>query len=72
MIGVKPDLIQQVYEPSFWPKRVIFNRFDFRLGKRFLDQSQHQQEKSKVESNKQITVNSVSTNDDFLSPMETP
>ena len=43
MIGVDPKLIQQVYEPSFWPRKIAFNRFDFRLGKRFLDQAHRKQ-----------------------------
>lgn len=43
MIGVDPQLIRQVYEPSFWPRKVTFNRFDFRLGKRFLDQTHRKQ-----------------------------
>ena len=37
MVGVDPQLQVEVYEPSFWPKKVRFDRFNFRLGRRFLD-----------------------------------
>lgn len=37
MIGVEPQLKEVIYEPSFWPKGVQFQRFIFALGENFLD-----------------------------------
>nr|CAI5860024.1 unnamed protein product [Callosobruchus analis] len=36
MIGVKPLHKETVYSSTFWPKKTIFERFDFRRGGRFL------------------------------------
>lgn len=55
MIGVEPQLLQQVYDPNFWPRKVIFSRFDFRLGKRFLDQPQHKQGQPQEELNNSLS-----------------
>nr|CAH7742018.1 unnamed protein product [Callosobruchus chinensis] len=35
-IGVKPLHKETIYSPTFWPKKTIFERFDFRRGGRFL------------------------------------
>lgn len=37
LIGVPTQLKETVYESSFWPKGIRFERFDFRLGRHFLD-----------------------------------
>lgn len=37
MVGVEPQYKQRVYEERFWPKRIQFERFNFKLGQHFLD-----------------------------------
>uniref|UniRef100_A0A6P7HEC8 Uncharacterized protein LOC114347637 n=1 Tax=Diabrotica virgifera virgifera TaxID=50390 RepID=A0A6P7HEC8_DIAVI len=41
MIGVLPDLREEIYNPAFWPKKIGIERFNFRLGRRFLDREHH-------------------------------
>lgn len=36
MIGVEPEFQEEVYKASFWPRKVAFERFDFRRGQHFL------------------------------------
>nr|XP_023024756.1 uncharacterized protein LOC111512822 [Leptinotarsa decemlineata] len=37
IIGIEPQFKQQVYETSFWPKKILFNRFNFNLGRHLLN-----------------------------------
>lgn len=37
MIGVEPCFKEQIYDSSFWPKGIVYNRFNFKLGQHFLD-----------------------------------
>lgn len=37
LVGVVPELKEQVYENSFWPAKIRFERFNFKLGEHFLD-----------------------------------
>lgn len=37
MVGVMPALREAIYEESFWPAGVRFSRFNFSMGRRFLD-----------------------------------
>ena len=37
MIGVNPDLKEVIYKSDFWPKGVAYERFNFGLGRNFLD-----------------------------------
>lgn len=39
MLGVPLHLEKQIYDAAFWPAGIGFSRFDFKLGRRFLDQS---------------------------------
>lgn len=39
MLGVPLNMEQQIYQNTFWPAGVGFSRFNFGLGRRFLDQS---------------------------------
>lgn len=48
MVGVDPDLESKVYDTEFWPKGVAYSRFDFFLGKRFLDNSRSNTVRAKV------------------------
>lgn len=36
MVGVKPEYQDVIYKPSFWPRNIGFERFDFRRGQHFL------------------------------------
>lgn len=38
MIGVKPDFKDAVYQEGFWPYGVVFDRFNFGMGRNFLSQ----------------------------------
>lgn len=44
MIGVEPHLKELVYEPNFWPKRILYNRFNFKLGQHFLKEKPEDEE----------------------------
>ena len=37
MVGVQPHLQTTIYETKFWPRKIAFDRFNFRRGRRFLD-----------------------------------
>ncbi|CAH2004952.1 unnamed protein product [Acanthoscelides obtectus] len=37
MVGVNPELKDKIYNTAFWPKGVAFGRFNFGLGRNFLD-----------------------------------
>nr|CAI5830812.1 unnamed protein product [Callosobruchus analis] len=37
MVGLDPNLKETVYDTSFWPRGVLFSRFNFGLGRNFLD-----------------------------------
>lgn len=37
MIGVQPHLQTDIYKSTFWPRKIIFDRFNFKRGRRFLD-----------------------------------
>nr|CAI5817968.1 unnamed protein product [Callosobruchus analis]CAI5818908.1 unnamed protein product [Callosobruchus analis]CAI5859624.1 unnamed protein product [Callosobruchus analis] len=37
LIGVPPSLEKEVYSLDFWPIGVAFDRFNFRIGQKFLD-----------------------------------
>lgn len=37
LVGVDPCLKEMIYEHSFWPKGIAFERFNFRRGQHFLD-----------------------------------
>ncbi|CAH1109274.1 unnamed protein product [Psylliodes chrysocephalus] len=37
MIGVNPCLQEDVYQSNFWPRKIAYERFDFRRGQRFLN-----------------------------------
>lgn len=50
MVGVDPEFQNAVYDPSFWPKKVIYGRFDFKMGRRFLDNPRQ----SNISSNSQV------------------
>lgn len=50
MVGVDFKLKENVYMSNFWPKKILFERFDFRRGKRFL-QANTEQETSAAQSN---------------------
>lgn len=39
MVGVKPEFKDIVYQPDFWPAGVAFERFNFGLGRNFLDRA---------------------------------
>lgn len=43
MVGVKPDFNDAVYSETFWPQGVKYERFDFALGRNFLDKSKKDQ-----------------------------
>lgn len=59
LVGVDFSLKEAIYEHSFWPKGVTFERFDFRRGQHFLDNHQE----SVGIDNTAFTVD----NSDFLS-----
>lgn len=40
LIGVEPHLKQQIYESNFWPKKVVYDRFNFKRGQHFLQNGQ--------------------------------
>lgn len=40
LVGVPLNLKDTIYENDFWPNGIRYERFDFRLGKRFLDRGQ--------------------------------
>lgn len=37
MVGVSPTLKETIYKPEFWPKGVAFQRFNFAMGRNFLN-----------------------------------
>ena len=39
MVGVNPDLMEMVYDTKFWPRGVAFERFNFAMGKIFLEKT---------------------------------
>ena len=41
MIGVQPHLQNTVYQTKFWPRKIVFDRFNFKRGRRFLDSHSH-------------------------------
>lgn len=43
MIGVEPHLKHQIYESSFWPKNIIYSRFNFKRGQHFLQSARQEQ-----------------------------
>nr|CAI5839915.1 unnamed protein product [Callosobruchus analis] len=44
LIGLDPSLKDKVYDHSFWPRGVTFERFNFIKGQRFLDKNVQQDE----------------------------
>lgn len=44
MIGVEPEFQEEVYKPSFWPRKIGYERFDFRRGQHFLRNMQESSE----------------------------
>lgn len=36
MVGVEPELKDLVYDQAFWPRGIMYQRFDFSLGRNFL------------------------------------
>lgn len=36
MVGVEPEFQEVVYKSNFWPRKIGYERFDFRRGQRFL------------------------------------
>lgn len=36
MVGVNPELKDLVYDQAFWPMGIMYQRFDFSLGRNFL------------------------------------
>lgn len=71
MIGVQPTFHSIVYQRSFWPKDVTFEKFDFRKGRRFLDDprysgpqnSNNSQEEWFTYTDKEETVSQISLPD---------
>lgn len=55
LIGVNPNLIDMVYDVTFWPLGIAFDRFNFYRGRQFLDKTQDSQMNQR-------------TDDHFLSP----
>lgn len=41
MIGVQPHLQNTIYQTKFWPRKIVFDRFNFKRGRRFLDSHSH-------------------------------
>lgn len=41
MVGVQPHLQTTIYDAKFWPRKIAFDRFNFRRGRRFLDTPQN-------------------------------
>lgn len=52
MVGVDPSLLDIVYDVNFWPDEVLFSRFNFRMGKRFLDNQQDNTQEQAASTNK--------------------
>lgn len=50
MVGVSPNLKEEIYDAKFWPKNVLYERFNFKIGHRFLD---NQKMESTSKSDKQ-------------------
>ncbi|CAH1101859.1 unnamed protein product [Psylliodes chrysocephalus] len=42
LVGIDPYFQEQVYKSDFWPKNIIYSRFNFKQGQRFLKDSQNQ------------------------------
>lgn len=49
LVGVDPNLKSIVYEPNFWPRGVAFDRFNFRRGQHFLDNSRNTSHRGNTE-----------------------
>lgn len=60
LIGVNPNLIDAVYDAKFWPRGVVFDRFNFFKGKHFLENQYNKQNENDI----------FHSNDDFLSPQK--
>lgn len=46
MIGIDPSLQEMVYNSKFWPSGIVYDRFDFKKGRRFLDDPKYTIHKS--------------------------
>lgn len=55
MVGVDPKIQDEVYDSSFWPKKVIYGRFDFKMGRRFLDNPRKPNISSNPQANSFLT-----------------
>lgn len=40
MVGVEPEFQEEIYNSSFWPRKIGYERFNFRKGQRFLRNAQ--------------------------------
>ena len=40
MVGVEPEFQEEIYKSSFWPRKIGYERFNFRKGQRFLRNTQ--------------------------------
>jgi len=50
MVGLKTELKNLAYDENFWPAGVAFSRFNFTLGRRFLDKRSHSQREQKTQT----------------------
>lgn len=50
MVGLDPELHDLVYDSKFWPSGIMYDRFDFKKGRRFLDNTKHQSNLGQAES----------------------